>query len=59
MAVRDRVEHSKEMWASGAYTNATIEATALRNAEKIGEISAYKDILGMDYESYLGMHHGD
>ena len=35
----------KETWSSGGFTHITIDATAMKNAEKIGEVSAYLDVL--------------
>ena len=48
----ERREILKECWANGEFSYATNEATALRNAEKIGEVTAYRHISELSYEDY-------
>ena len=54
MALARRRDELKEEWAAGAFTRDTIEANALLNAAKIGEVNTLVDILTMDHDRYLG-----
>lgn len=53
-ALRQRREELKESWARGSFTLESIEASALKNAEKIGEVNQLSDFIEMDYQAYLG-----
>lgn len=48
-----KIQAIQDAWANGEYSFPLIEAAALKNAEKIGEISAWKDIQEFDYEALL------
>ena len=55
MALRCQREEIKELWACGNFTTSTCEGTALKNAEKIGEVNQLTDFIEIDYNAYLGM----
>ena len=49
---RAKVQELQDMWANGNFTMETIEASALKNAEVIGELNAWRTLAALDY-SYL------
>ena len=48
-----KIAKIKDAWADGQYGYPTMEASMLKNAEKIGEINAWKDLQEFDYEALL------
>ena len=54
-ALRKEYESIKENWARGLYTGPTVESTALKNAEKLGEINSLSKLIELEYDFYMGM----
>lgn len=47
------MEAIREQWEAGALQGSTAYSTAAANAEALGRIRGYKDVLEITYERYL------
>ena len=48
-----KIQQLQSMWSDGRFSYTTIEACALKNAEKIGEVNCWKDLQEFDYDALL------